>query len=339
MHLLLTYLLWHCWLGARKTMRWWGVGVVICLPQCADCLHMVQLMPLYPKSPSSLASFKSRLVLLFWYRLTQVVLEKRPLNGCVHVFSAHECLWLLEILPDPFGDPYVHFFSRCYCFTYFVFVCITAWWEFFFLIWRFTSCCYRNSFCRFSVWNKFPLQVVRLTGFGRKCNEGKINKTLLRIERSHWWWISVLRASLKLRPYGTIQHTYTCAFNGPFLGLPGWAGTRKVKPIRILLNKRQWVAVASAGLYASLHLAPDRKPRQHFTTEIFTGRMPFLPPNQQCQRTEGKWHYTNLFIIIIICCRVRYNSWYEDQQEEQQRQSFAGMHYCWYCYFASARGL
>jgi len=39
---------------------------------------MVQLMPL----PSSLFSFKSRLVLRFWYQLTRVVLEKRPLNGC-----------------------------------------------------------------------------------------------------------------------------------------------------------------------------------------------------------------------------------------------------------------
>ena len=29
-----------------------------------------------------LASEKSRLVLPFWYRLTQIVLEKRPLNGC-----------------------------------------------------------------------------------------------------------------------------------------------------------------------------------------------------------------------------------------------------------------
>jgi len=38
-----------------------------------------------PKTPSSLASFKSRLVLLFWYRLTQVVLEKKPLNGVVVV--------------------------------------------------------------------------------------------------------------------------------------------------------------------------------------------------------------------------------------------------------------
>jgi len=40
--------------------------------------------------------------------------------------------------------------------------------------------------------------------------------------------------------------------------------------------------------YASLHLAPDRQPRQHLTTQFFTGRMPFLPPNQQRQSTEGK---------------------------------------------------
>ena len=36
----------------------------------------------HPKTPSSLALFKSRLVLPFWYWLTQVVLEKRPLSGC-----------------------------------------------------------------------------------------------------------------------------------------------------------------------------------------------------------------------------------------------------------------
>jgi len=35
-----------------------------------------------PKPPSSLASFESRLVLPFWYRLTRVVLENRLLNGC-----------------------------------------------------------------------------------------------------------------------------------------------------------------------------------------------------------------------------------------------------------------
>ena len=34
--------------------------------------------------------------------------------------------------------------------------------------------------------------------------------------------------------------------------------------------------MASAGPYASLHLAPDRWQRQHPTTQFFTGRMPFL---------------------------------------------------------------
>jgi len=52
--------LWHCWLGGRKGIRpvkidWWGVGAVICLERGADCLHMVQLMPLHHKTPSSLA--------------------------------------------------------------------------------------------------------------------------------------------------------------------------------------------------------------------------------------------------------------------------------------------
>jgi len=49
------------------------------------------------------------------------------------------------------------------------------------------------------------------------------------------------------------------------------------------------VAVESAGPYASLHLAPDRLPRQHPTTQFFTGRVLFLPPNQQRQSTEGMY--------------------------------------------------
>jgi len=53
-----------------------GAGVVICLEQGANDLHMVQLMPLPP--PLSLASLKPRLVEPFWCSLTQVVLEKRP---------------------------------------------------------------------------------------------------------------------------------------------------------------------------------------------------------------------------------------------------------------------
>jgi len=41
----------------------------------------------------SLAPVKSRLVLPFWYRLTQVVLEKRPLNGCSTYKMAAKINW------------------------------------------------------------------------------------------------------------------------------------------------------------------------------------------------------------------------------------------------------
>ena len=60
--------------------------MVICLEQGAD-LHMAQLMPL------PLTSVKSRLVLPFWYRLTRVVLDKGPLNGCV---CKRECVVICE---------------------------------------------------------------------------------------------------------------------------------------------------------------------------------------------------------------------------------------------------
>ena len=144
-----------------------------------------------------------------------------------------------------------------------------------------------------------------------------------------------------------ISYKNTHPFNGPFPGLSRSAGTRKVKPIWILLkqetvsgsgiswaiyksvprsrqttipaphhsvfyrqnqsgfywSKRQWVAVASAGLYASLHLAPDRQPHQHPNTLMFfTGRMPFLPPNQQRQSTEGTSYKNSLIKKLTAGC-------------------------------------
>ena len=74
------------WLGGRKGIRpvkteWWGAGVVICPERGAD-LHMAQLMPL----PLTVSCFsKIQTGLPFWYRLTRVVPEKGPLNGCVRI--------------------------------------------------------------------------------------------------------------------------------------------------------------------------------------------------------------------------------------------------------------
>jgi len=58
-----------------------GCCMVICLERGAD-LHMAKLMPL----PLTVSCFsKIQIGLPFWYRLTWVVPEKGPLNGCVCV--------------------------------------------------------------------------------------------------------------------------------------------------------------------------------------------------------------------------------------------------------------
>jgi len=63
------------------------------------------------------------------------------------------------------------------------------------------------------------------------------------------------------------------------------------------------VAVASAGPDASLHLAPDRQPRQHPTAQVFKGQMPFLLPNQQCQSTEESNHAKIVDTIFLTTAK------------------------------------
>ena len=77
---------WKCWLGGRKGIRPVknSGGVLVWL----SVLSKVQtcIWPSWCHCHSlSHASVKSRLVLPFWYRLTWVVPEKGPLNGCVCV--------------------------------------------------------------------------------------------------------------------------------------------------------------------------------------------------------------------------------------------------------------
>jgi len=63
--------------------------------------------------------------------------------------------------------------------------------------------------------------------------------------------------------------------------LPRWAGTRKVKPIWILL-KQETVSGSdmSCTICKSAHHSRQITAPHH---TFFTGQMPFLPPNQQCQ--------------------------------------------------------
>jgi len=78
------------------------------------------------------------------------------------------------------------------------------------------------------------------------------------------------------------------------LGLPGWASTRRVKPIWIFTyfteardSEWQWHPLGHMQVCTSLQTD------NHASTPLlsfFTGRMPFLPPNLQSQSTEGKFN-------------------------------------------------
>jgi len=101
----------------------------------------------------------------------------------------------------------------------------------------------------------------------------------------------------------TRTHAHTHTFNGPFLGLPRWAGSRKVKPIWILLKQE---TVNGNGIsWATCKSAPHSRqitmPAPHHSA--FSGQMPFLPPNQQRQSTEGSGPIKNDLVILPDWCK------------------------------------
>ena len=84
-------------------------------------------------------------------------------------------------------------------------------------------------------------------------------------------------------------HTHT-SLMALFPGQPRWASTRKVKPMWILMKQE---TVSGSGIsWAICKSAPCSRqtttPAPHHF--VFTGRMPFLPPNQQRQSTEDVQH-------------------------------------------------
>jgi len=77
-------------------------------------------------------------------------------------------------------------------------------------------------------------------------------------------------------------------------GLPGWAGTRKVK---LIWSKRQWVAVAWPEPYASLHLPPDQYP----TTQFLQAGCPSCRPTNSIKALKansGKCINNNFWVKV-----------------------------------------
>ena len=95
-------------------------------------------------------------------------------------------------------------------------------------------------------------------------------------------------------------HTHT-HLTAHFPGLPRWASTRKVEPIWILLKQE---TVSGSGIsWARCKSAPYCRqitmPAPH--RSVFTGRMPFVLPNQQRQSTEGITNNASAIKQYISC--------------------------------------
>ena len=100
-------------------------------------------------------------------------------------------------------------------------------------------------------------------------------------------------------------HTYT-RLTALCLRLPGWAGTKKIKTIWILLKQG---TVSGSGINWAICKSAPRSiqittPAHHHS--VFYRPDAFLPPNQQHQSTEGlsnlSWIFFFLHLFYIISC-------------------------------------
>jgi len=171
------------------------------------------------------------------------------------------------------------------------------------------------------------LTCVVNTGCYWMCREGSVRargwRHAQRHSACHHWWLSrrcCLRSSVtqaasqhhttqppdtagqchtlghysqtKPKPLGDfsfmLRHTHTRPFNGPFSGTTRVSRYQKGKPIWILLKEE---TVSGSGISWAICKSASRSrqitmPATHHSV-FFTGRMPFLLPNQQRQSTEG----------------------------------------------------
>jgi len=105
-----------------------------------------------------------------------------------------------------------------------------------------------------------------------------------------------ITAPLKLRPYSAI-HTHTHPFNGPLSGTTRVSRYQKGKnQSGFYWSKRQWVAVASAGPCASLHLAPDR---YHASTPPLIFYRPDALPAAQ-PAVSKHWRHSAIQICLLL---------------------------------------
>ena len=94
------------------------------------------------------------------------------------------------------------------------------------------------------------------------------------------------------------NNTHTHPFNGPFSGTI-WVSWYQKGKTNLDFKETVSGSGISWAICKSANCARQRTmPVPHHST-FFTGRMPFLPPNQQRQSTEGNFKATNENKILL----------------------------------------
>ena len=106
-----------------------------------------------------------------------------------------------------------------------------------------------------------------------------------------------------------ITYTLTHAFNGPFPGLPGWAGTRKVTPIWIFVKQE---TVSGSGISWTICKSAPRSrqittPAPHYSVFYRPDALPVAQPT-----ASKHWRLHHLIteksrrvqntMVLLSCC-------------------------------------
>ena len=110
-----------------------------------------------------------------------------------------------------------------------------------------------------------------------------------------------LHSPINLQCLPHLTQAPSLPFNSHFPVGPGSAGSR-MSPFSILLKQRMMKVVVTTGAIRCAKLQSNHH-HQQTNTQLFTGQIPFLSLNQQCQSTEGKnqhyWYLIKLFIKLF----------------------------------------
>jgi len=293
-HSHLPAVLWYCWLGVRKNIQPVKNWVMWCRHSYLSGFAYGPTN--VTATPSSLASLKSRMVLPFCLHLTQVVLEKRPLIGCSGIMS-FTCFLLLIRMKEPLNS------------------------------WLTLG----GSLSDTKDLREIPVQVAsypaeasyttRLLGavklhFSANCQWYASDVIVLKVCQflvshcTHLKHVAALPCEIfgvLLKDSGPFFH-HPCllhSFNSLFSRTTRVSRHQKSRTVLVKTNLDllEQETVSGSGInWAICKSVPHSRqiPCQHPTTQFFTGQMPFLPPNQLRQYTEGTTPNTTGFVDCLL---------------------------------------